>query len=130
MKESAVITTVARGPIIDSDALAEALRSGAIGGAGLVRTPAPDMPRPCQSVAADPAAHPRQDVTDPEPLPVGHALWKTPNTIITPHASGHSPHASRRYEELVIENVRRFGAGEELLNVVAAQDNWGQKPKL
>ena len=38
MKESAVITTVARGPIIDSDALAEALRSGAIGGAGLVRT--------------------------------------------------------------------------------------------
>ncbi len=52
MKESAVITTVARGPIIDSDALAEALRSGAIGGAGLVRTPAPDMPRPCQSVAA------------------------------------------------------------------------------
>ena len=79
---------------------------------------------------ADPVARSRQDVTDPEPLPVGHALWKTPNTIITPHASGHSPHASRRYEELVIENVRRFGAGEELLNVVAAQDNWGQKPKL
>ena len=80
---------------------------------------------------ADPAApRSRQDVTDPEPLPAGHALWKTPNTIITPHASGHSPHASRRYEELVIENVRRFGAGEELLNVVAAQDNWGQKPKL
>ncbi len=61
---------------------------------------------------------------------MGHAHWKTPNTIITPHAWGHSPHASRRYEELVIENVRRFGAGEELLNVVAAQDNWGQKPKL
>ena len=44
MKESAVITTVARGPIIDSDALAEALRSGAIGGAGLVRTPAQTPP--------------------------------------------------------------------------------------
>ena len=48
MKDSAVITTVARGPIIDSDALAEALRSGAIGGAGLVRTPAPDMPVRCR----------------------------------------------------------------------------------
>ena len=48
MKDGAVITTVVRGPIIDSDALAEALRSGAIGGAGLVRTPAPDMPVRCR----------------------------------------------------------------------------------
>ena len=54
MKESAVITTVARGPIIDSDALAEALRSGAIGGAGLVRTPA-RTPHPCRA-SCDPIA--------------------------------------------------------------------------
>ena len=57
MKESAVITTVARGPIIDSDALAEALRSGAIGGAGLVRTPA-RKPHLCRA-PCDPIALPR-----------------------------------------------------------------------
>ena len=69
MKESAVITTVARGPIIDSDALAEALRSGAIGGAGLVRTPARNpthglsphpwvVPTTCRA-SCDPIALPR-----------------------------------------------------------------------
>ena len=100
MKESAAIVTVARGAIIDSDALVEALRSGTIAGAGL-------------------------DVTDPEPLPPGHSLWTTPNTVITPHASGHSPNAARRLELLVIENVQRFCAGEELRNVVSpANDGW------
>jgi phosphoglycerate dehydrogenase-like enzyme len=86
MKETAVITTVARGAIINSNDLVEALQSGAIGGAGL-------------------------DVTDPEPLTPGHPLWTTPNTIITPHASGHSPHAGRRLELLVIENIKRFAVG-------------------
>ena len=64
-------------------------------------------------------------MTDPEPLPPGHSLWTTPNTVITPHASGHSPNAARRLELLVIENVQRFCAGEELRNVVSpANDGW------
>ena len=58
-------------------------------------------------------------------MPPGHPLWTTPNIIITPHASGHSPNAARRLELLVIENVQRFCAGEELRNVVSpANDGW------
>lgn len=62
MKESAVLVNIARGALVDTDALVEALRSGAIAGAGL-------------------------DVTDPEPLPDGHALWSEPNCIITSHSA-------------------------------------------
>jgi len=96
MKPTAYVHTVTRGGVIDTDALLRALRSGAIAGAGL-------------------------DVTEPEPLPPGHPLWKEPNVLITPHASGHSPHSGRRMFELLRENLRRFGAGEPLLNVVDKQ---------
>ena len=53
---------IARGSLVDTDALVEALRAGTIAGAGL-------------------------DVTDPEPLPAGHPLWDLPNALITPHDS-------------------------------------------
>ena len=96
MKRTAVIVTVARGRVIQTEALVQALNSGTIGGAGL-------------------------DVTDPEPLPPGHALWNTPNTIITPHASGHSPVADERWGELVADNLRLFSAGKPLRNVVDLQ---------
>ena len=76
----------------DTDALVRALESGQVAAAGL-------------------------DVTDPEPLPKGHPLW-TLNTIITPHSAGQSPGGRRRAEELFRENLRRFAAGEMLLNVV------------
>jgi phosphoglycerate dehydrogenase-like enzyme len=93
MKPSAVIVNVARGAVIDQDALIEALREGRIGGAGL-------------------------DVTSPEPLPEDSPLWEMENVIITPHVAGASPLTRGRQFALLKENVRRFIAGEELLNVV------------
>jgi phosphoglycerate dehydrogenase-like enzyme len=93
MKQSAHIVCVTRGGIINTAALLRALEQGRIAGAGL-------------------------DVTDPEPLPPGHPLWSRPEVIITPHASGHSPHADARMFDLLCENTRRFAQGEKLLNVV------------
>lgn len=93
MKRSAYILCVTRGGIIDTEALLRALDAGQLAGAGL-------------------------DVTDPEPLPAGHPLWSRENVIITPHSSGHSPHADARMLELLCENVRRFASGQPLLNVV------------
>src|SRR5262249_38801815 len=71
MKRTAYIVCVTRGKVINTDALVRALETRKIAGAGL-------------------------DVTDPEPLPPGHPLWTMGNVIITPHASGHSPHADSR----------------------------------
>ena len=78
--------------MVDTDALVAALDRG--------RSPRPGL-----------------DVTDPEPLPAGHPLWKR-NVIITPHTAGQSPGGQRRAHELFRENLRRFAAGEMLLNVV------------
>ena len=93
MKPTAYIVCVTRGGIINTEALLRALDGDKIAGAGL-------------------------DVTDPEPLPPGHPLWGMENVIITPHASGHSPHSGSRMLGLLCENVRRFGGGQPLLNVV------------
>jgi len=93
MKRTAYIVCVTRGKIINTDALLRALEAGKIAGAGL-------------------------DVTDPEPLPPSHPLWTKENVIITPHASGHSPHADSRMFNLLCENVRRFASGQPLLNPV------------
>lgn len=83
---------VGRGATVDTEALLEALQAGRIAGAGL-------------------------DVTDPEPLPSDHALWRQPNVIITPHVSARG--GDRRRHNLVIaENLRRYLAGDALLNVV------------
>jgi phosphoglycerate dehydrogenase-like enzyme len=59
------------------------------------------------------------DVTDPEPLPPGHALWSLPNALITPHIAGDSPDSGVRAYALAGDQVRRFAAGEPLLNQVA-----------
>jgi phosphoglycerate dehydrogenase-like enzyme len=93
MKKSAYIVCVTRGGIINTAALLRALEENRIAGAGL-------------------------DVTDPEPLPAGHPLWSRPEVIITPHASGHSPHADARMLDLLCENTRRFAQGETLINIV------------
>jgi phosphoglycerate dehydrogenase-like enzyme/glyoxylase-like metal-dependent hydrolase (beta-lactamase superfamily II) len=93
MKPSAYFINVARGGIYDNQALAAALRAGKLAGAGL-------------------------DVTDPEPLPSNHPLWKAPNVIITPHVAGQSSGATARLRALLMENMRRFASGEPLLNVV------------
>ena len=93
MKPTAYLINVTRGGIVDIDALVEALREGKIAGAGL-------------------------DVTDPEPLPQGHPLWKMENVIITPHSSGQSQGADIRMFNLFCENLHRFVSDEPLTHVV------------
>ena len=79
----AVLVNVARGKVVDTDALVSALRSNTIRGAAL-------------------------DVTDPEPLPEDHPLWNLGNVQITPHNAGHTPEYYERLADIVAENVRRI----------------------
>lgn len=84
----AVVINVARGPIIDTDALVGAIQINSIRGAAL-------------------------DVTDPEPLPPEHVLWTFENVLITPHTGGHTPKHWDRLAEIVAGNVERLdGAGD------------------
>ena len=91
MREDAWLVNVARGSLVDTEALTTALAAGAIGGAAL-------------------------DVTDPEPLPDGHPLWREPRALITPHVANPEATLRRYLAELAGENVRRFAGGEELLS--------------
>ena len=75
MKDGVYLINISRGRIVDTDALADALRSGKVAAAGL-------------------------DVTDPEPLPAGHPLWSMPNVTITPHIAGRSDRLSERRSDL------------------------------
>ena len=93
MKDTGILINIGRGMVVQLDALVDALNSGQIGGAGL-------------------------DVYEQEPLPEGHALWEMENVILTPHVAGVSPEIDKRRKVLIVENVRRFCAGESLLNVV------------
>jgi phosphoglycerate dehydrogenase-like enzyme len=93
-KKSVVIVNIARGGVIDTDALADALEAGLIGGAGL-------------------------DVTDPEPLTPGHRLWKAPNLLISPHvAAACGPLLYKRIADAACANAERFVRGEALKNIV------------
>ena len=60
----------------------------------------------------------REALLDVEPLPADHALWASPNVILTPHTAGYSPVVARRHLEVLRSNVGRFARGEELRNVV------------
>jgi phosphoglycerate dehydrogenase-like enzyme len=93
MKDGALLVNVARGVIVDTDALDAALRSGRIRAA--------------------------LDVTDPEPLPPGHPLWSAPNLLITPHRGGASTAFPPRIARLVRDQLARYASGEPLTNVVA-----------
>ncbi|MBE0565009.1 MAG: D-2-hydroxyacid dehydrogenase [Krumholzibacteria bacterium] len=93
MKEGSYFVNIGRGPIVVTDALLDAVRLGRLAGVGL-------------------------DVTDPEPLPADHPLWRTPRVIVTPHVSSRAELTLERRWELFKENLRRFGAGEPLVNVV------------
>jgi phosphoglycerate dehydrogenase-like enzyme len=84
------LLNVARGALVDTDALVDALRAGRIAGACL-------------------------DVTDPEPLPDGHPLWDLDNVLVTPHVANPPQLEIDALAPRVEENVRRFAAGEELL---------------
>ena len=93
MRPEAVLVNVGRGGLVVESALVDALAGRRIRGAGL-------------------------DVYAKEPLPEGHALWSLPNVILTPHVSAVTDGFWGREAELIVENTRRFVAGEELLNVV------------
>jgi phosphoglycerate dehydrogenase-like enzyme len=92
MKPGALLVNAARGAIVDTDALLHALDEKRIRAA--------------------------IDVTDPEPLPSGHPLWKAPNLFITPHVAGDSAKFMKRLFVLASAQAERFSRGEPLLNVV------------
>ena len=85
------VSNIARGPIIDTDALVEALNTGKIRGAAL-------------------------DVTDPEPLPKGHPLWKAQNVFITPHIAWQSSKYCDNIADLLFVNLERLAQGQQVLN--------------
>ncbi len=99
MRKSAYFVNIARGGLVDQQALLDALKKSAIAGAGM-------------------------DVTDPEPLPDNSPLWTMPNVVISPHLGGQSDGARDRQWRLFRENVRRFVAGEPLLCVVDKQKGY------
>jgi phosphoglycerate dehydrogenase-like enzyme len=93
MGQDAVLINLARGEVLDQEALVETLREDGLRGAGL-------------------------DVFDEEPLPPGHPLWEMDRVVVTPHTGGISPRFWERETELVVENIRRYREGEPLRNVV------------
>src|SRR5271165_6406926 len=95
MKQGALLVNAARGPVVKSDALLAALEAGRI-----------------RAVV---------DVTDPEPLPEGHPMWKAPNLFITPHVAASSPMFLIRAMEFAAEQVARYVKREPLRNVVEGQ---------
>lgn len=99
MKPSALLISVGRGGTTNTSDLLAALKAGTIAGAAL-------------------------DVTDPEPLPSDHPLWQQRNVIITPHLAGTGGNARPKVFSLLVENVRRFQAGEPLLNPVSAKSGY------
>ena len=93
MKPTAFLVNIGRGPIIKEDDLVKALKKGWIAGAGL-------------------------DVFEQEPLPAKSPLWGMENVLLSPHVSGFTPHYDDRATDLFAENLRRYLAGEPLLNLV------------
>ncbi|MFG2192700.1 2-hydroxyacid dehydrogenase [Streptomyces sp. NPDC048639] len=93
MKTGALLVNVARGAVVDTKALLTEVESGRLRAA--------------------------LDVTDPEPLPVGHPLWHAPGVLITPHVGGPTSAFLPRAKRLLREQLLRFEAGEPLANVVA-----------
>jgi phosphoglycerate dehydrogenase-like enzyme len=93
MDKGAWLVNVARGRHVDTDSLVAALSTGVIAGAAL-------------------------DVTDPEPLPDGHPLWRLPNCIVTPHTADTIEMVMPLLAERIRVNVARFVAGEDLVGVV------------
>ncbi|MBM3995354.1 MAG: D-2-hydroxyacid dehydrogenase [Planctomycetes bacterium] len=93
MKKTAYLINVGRGVIVDLADLTAALQAGEIAGAGL-------------------------DVFEVEPLPSEHPMWRMENVIITPHCAAASPRVPERHLATLLENIRRFVAGQPLMNVV------------
>ena len=96
MKRTSYFVNIARGSIVSTQALENALRNGQIAGAGI-------------------------DVTDPEPLPDGHSLWTAPNLIITPHSADTRPMVVRLFSKRIQANVERYIARQKLEGLVDPQ---------
>ena len=92
-KKKTFVINVGRGPHLKTDALILALETGKIRGAAL-------------------------DVTDPEPLPEDHPLWKATNLFITPHISWQTPHYFTRVLDILEKNLERLSKGEKLINQI------------
>ncbi|MFF8865940.1 MULTISPECIES: 2-hydroxyacid dehydrogenase [unclassified Streptomyces] len=100
MKDGALLVNVARGPVVDTEALLTELESGRITAA--------------------------LDVTDPEPLPPGHPLWRAPGVLISPHVGGPSSAFLPRAERLLVDQLTRFVNQEPLRNVILTTGANGQ----
>lgn len=92
LPDGALVVNVARGKVVDTDALVAELTSGRLSAA--------------------------LDVTDPEPLPVGHPLWTTPNTVLTPHVGGNTDLSVPRTLELMRQQVLALAEGSPFRNVI------------
>jgi phosphoglycerate dehydrogenase-like enzyme len=103
LKRSAIIVNLARGGVIDEAAMVEALQTGEIAGAGL-------------------------DVFATEPLSADSPLWDAPNTLITPHFTAALPDKVDRSLDVILENLRRYRAGELLLNRMTPEDLYTRRP--
>lgn len=93
MRRTGILINIGRGAIVQLDALTDALQQDIIAGAAL-------------------------DVFEIEPLPADHPLWQMPQVILTPHIAAASIRVPERHLATLVENVRRFSQGEQLLNVV------------
>jgi len=93
MKPGMRFVNVGRGPVVDVDALVDAMGEGLVAGAAL-------------------------DVFPEEPLPADHPFWSLPGALVTPHSAGVGPGSDERRYQVLAENARRFGAGQPLLNIV------------
>jgi len=92
MRDGALLVNVARGPVVETDALVAEVERGRL--------------------------HAALDVTDPEPLPTDHPLWRSPNVLITPHVGGDSDAFPVLARRLIADQVRAWRAGRDLRNVV------------
>ena len=99
MKTTAILINVTRGEIVYGDDLLAALNDGLIWGAGL-------------------------DVTDPEPLPKGHALWTHPRCVVTPHTAGGSPRRADRIVDTFCENLKAMRDGRPFIALVDKQKGY------
>lgn len=97
MKSSAFLINLARGPVVDTEALVVALTAGQIAGAGL-------------------------DVFETEPLPPDAPIWDAPNLVITPHQTAEMPDLASESLAIIGENVQRYLRGDELLNMLKPED--------
>ena len=95
LPRGAVLINVARGAVVDQTALLAALHSGQLGGAAL-------------------------DVTNPEPPPKDDPIWEAPNVLLSPHSASTAVTENERIVDIFIENLRRWQAGEALMNELDA----------